>query len=150
MATAAEDPNLGSGPDEEDASLSVSESDSDSILSDDSVLPDYTSKITNGHEASTLYQACARNDPVSLRKVLERGVTKEEVMEVDINGWVRESCSYCNNTQPVNHSFGLLRCLNVKQYHWFSLLNISNRMAWCWLAAKVLWTLYTGFTAVPL
>ncbi|XP_070692965.1 photoreceptor ankyrin repeat protein [Pempheris klunzingeri] len=87
MATAAEDPHLGSGPDEDDESVSGSESDSDSILSDDSVLPVYTSEMTNGRTAATLYQACARNEPVSLQKVLERGVTKEEAMEVDINGW---------------------------------------------------------------
>lgn len=91
MATAAEDPHLGSGPDEDDVSLSGSESDSDSVLSDDSVLPEHAPERTNGREASTLYQACARNEPVSLRKVLERGVTKEEVMELDINGWVRVS-----------------------------------------------------------
>lgn len=89
MATAAEDPHLGSGPD--DVSLSGSESDSDSILSDDSVLPDYRPEVTNGREALPLYQACVRNEPASLRKVLERGVTKEEVMELDINGWVRVS-----------------------------------------------------------
>lgn len=90
MTTAAEDPHLGSGPDGDDASVSGNESDSDSILSDDSVLPDYVPEITNGRVVSTLYQACARNEPVSLRKVLERGVTKEEVMELDINGWVRD------------------------------------------------------------
>lgn len=110
MATAAEDPHLGSGPDEEDVSLSGSESDSDSILSDDSVLPDYTQDTANGGAASTLYQACARNDPVSLRKVLERGVTKEEVMEVDINGWV-SLVHDGNNSQPRNHRFGMLKCL---------------------------------------
>lgn len=89
MATAAEDPHLGSGPDEDESSVSGSESDSDSILSDDSVLPDYSPGMANGCAASTLYQACARNEPISLRKILERGVTKEEVMELDINGWVR-------------------------------------------------------------
>lgn len=91
MATAAADPHLGSGPDEDDDSLSGRESDSDSILSDDSVLPEYTPESRNGLTAATLYQACARNDVVSLQKVLERGVTKEEVMELDINGWVRVS-----------------------------------------------------------
>uniref|UniRef100_A0A665X8I6 Ankyrin repeat domain 33Aa n=1 Tax=Echeneis naucrates TaxID=173247 RepID=A0A665X8I6_ECHNA len=34
----------------------------------------------------TLYEACARNDPTSLRRIMERGVTKEEAMELDING----------------------------------------------------------------
>ncbi|XP_075966513.1 photoreceptor ankyrin repeat protein [Anarhichas minor] len=84
MATA--DVHLGSGPDEDDASLSGSESDSDSILSDDSVLPDYTPEEADGPAASTLYRACARNEPVSLQRVLERGVTKAEVTELDING----------------------------------------------------------------
>lgn len=91
MATAAQDPHLGSGPDEDDVSLSGSESDSDSILSDDSVLPDYTPEISDRREASTLYRACTRNDIIALRKVLERGVTKEEATELDINGWVRVS-----------------------------------------------------------
>ncbi|XP_033482017.1 photoreceptor ankyrin repeat protein [Epinephelus lanceolatus] len=87
MATAAKDPHLGSGPDEDDVSLAESGSDSDSILSDDSVLPDYTPEITDGCAAATLYRACVRNDTVALRKVLDRGVTKEEVGELDINGW---------------------------------------------------------------
>lgn len=91
MATAAVDPHLGSGPDEDDVSLSGSESDSDSILSDDSVLPDYMPARKDGNAATTLYEACNRNDPVTLLKVLERGVTQEEVMELDINGWVRVS-----------------------------------------------------------
>ncbi|TNN65635.1 Ankyrin repeat domain-containing protein 33B [Liparis tanakae] len=86
MATAAKVVHLGSGPDEDDDALSGSESDSDSILSDDSVLPDYTPEETDGQAASTLYQACARNESVSLQRVLERGVTKEEVRELDING----------------------------------------------------------------
>lgn len=91
MACAAEDPHLGSGPDEDDSSLSGNESDSDSLLSDDSVLPDYLPEKINGETPATLYQACARNDPGALRRVLDRGVTREEVMEVDINGWVRDA-----------------------------------------------------------
>ncbi|XP_054472349.1 photoreceptor ankyrin repeat protein [Anoplopoma fimbria] len=86
MASAAEDVHLGSGPDEDDQYLSGSESDSDSILSDDSVLPDYTPEVTDGHAATTLYRACAHNEPFSLRRVLERGVAKEEATELDING----------------------------------------------------------------
>ncbi|XP_061544745.1 LOW QUALITY PROTEIN: ankyrin repeat domain-containing protein 33B [Phycodurus eques] len=85
MATAAEDPHLGAGPDEEDGSPSGW--DSESILSDDSVLPDYTPETSDGRTASTLYQACARNDLASLRRILERGVTREEVMDLDINNW---------------------------------------------------------------
>jgi len=91
MATAAHDPHLGSDPDEDDESLLGSESDSDSILSDDSVLPDYTLQRTDSREEPTLYRACARNEPFALRRILERGVTKEEASELDINGWVRVS-----------------------------------------------------------
>ncbi|XP_018529015.1 photoreceptor ankyrin repeat protein [Lates calcarifer] len=106
MATAAEDPHLGSGPD--DVSLSGSESDSDSILSDDSVLPDYRPEVTNGREALPLYQACVRNEPASLRKVLERGVTKEEVMELDINGWNGLMVACCKGFLEIIH--GLHKC----------------------------------------
>lgn len=91
MAAAAEDPNLGSGPDEDYDSLSGDGSDSDSILSDDSVLPDYIPEVSNGHQASTLYRACACNDGDALRRILERGVMREEVMEADVNGQVRRS-----------------------------------------------------------
>lgn len=91
MAAASEDPNLGSGPDEDDDSLSGDGSDSDSILSDDSVLPDYIPEGSDRRKASTLYQACACNDCDALRRILERGVTREEVMEADVNGQVRHS-----------------------------------------------------------
>uniref|UniRef100_A0A8C2X0C5 Ankyrin repeat domain 33 n=1 Tax=Cyclopterus lumpus TaxID=8103 RepID=A0A8C2X0C5_CYCLU len=36
--------------------------------------------------AKTLYEACARNEPKSLCRILERGVTKDEAMDLDING----------------------------------------------------------------
>uniref|UniRef100_A0A3Q1G5U5 Ankyrin repeat domain 33Aa n=1 Tax=Acanthochromis polyacanthus TaxID=80966 RepID=A0A3Q1G5U5_9TELE len=36
--------------------------------------------------AKTLFEACARNDTTSLRSILERGVMKEEAMELNING----------------------------------------------------------------
>nr|XP_061833640.1 ankyrin repeat domain-containing protein 33B-like [Nerophis lumbriciformis] len=85
MARAVEDPHLGPGPDEEDGSSSGW--DSDSILSDDSVLPDYSRETWDGRTASTLYQACARNNLAALQRVLERGVAREEVMELDINNW---------------------------------------------------------------
>ncbi|XP_030623558.1 photoreceptor ankyrin repeat protein [Chanos chanos] len=86
--TVQEDPNLGSGPDEDASELSVSgdDSDSGSVLSDDSVLPDYEREVRAEGTASTLYQACARNEATSLQKVLQRGVTQDEVMELDING----------------------------------------------------------------
>lgn len=88
--TVQEDPNLGSGPDEDASELSVSENDSDSgsVLSDDSVLPDYEREDASGGSANTLYQACAKNNVAALRRVLERGVTRDEVMELDINGRV--------------------------------------------------------------
>ncbi|KAF0035005.1 hypothetical protein F2P81_012763 [Scophthalmus maximus] len=89
-------------------SLSGSGSDSDSVLSDDSVLPDYTPGITNGRTASTLYQACARNELASLRKVLERGVTKEEVMELDINSWNGLMVACCKGFVDIVH--GLHNC----------------------------------------
>ncbi|CAG5981724.1 unnamed protein product [Menidia menidia] len=87
MASTAEDPHLGSGPDDDDTRSLGRDSDSESILSDDSVLPDYTRENKNGSATSTLYLACARNEPTSLQGVLDRGVTKEEVMELDVNGW---------------------------------------------------------------
>ncbi|XP_029286530.1 photoreceptor ankyrin repeat protein [Cottoperca gobio] len=108
MATAAKDPHLGSGPDEDDVSLSGSESDSDSILSDDSVLPDYTREKTDGRLESTLYRSCAHNEPYSLRKVLERGVTKEEVTELDINGWNGLMLACCKGF--VDIVYGLYTC----------------------------------------
>lgn len=92
----SEDPLLGKGPDEDtsEVSLSESESDSGSVLSDDSVLPDYQQEGGSRGTANTLYEACARNNTLALRKVLERGVTKEEVMKVDHNGWVWVSCYF--------------------------------------------------------
>ncbi|XP_029908114.1 ankyrin repeat domain-containing protein 33B [Myripristis murdjan] len=110
MAAAVEDPHLGSGPDEDasEVSLSGSDSDSDSILSDDSVLPDYQREIANGCPASKLYDACARNEPLSLRKILERGVTKEEAMELDINGWNGLMVACCKGFLDI--VYGLHNC----------------------------------------
>ncbi len=88
MATANYDPHLGAGP-SEDSEILLEDSDSESVLSDDSVLPEYDKDEENTEPAKTLYEACAKNDPTSLRRILERGVTKEEAMELDINGRVR-------------------------------------------------------------
>lgn len=88
MATANYDPHLGAGP-SEDSEIFLDDSDSESVLSDDSVLPDYESNDNHKEPAKTLYEACTRNDPTSLRRILERGITKEEAMELDINGRVR-------------------------------------------------------------
>ncbi|XP_026776546.3 photoreceptor ankyrin repeat protein [Pangasianodon hypophthalmus] len=85
--TVHEDPDLGFGPDEDDSeSDSWDDSDSGSMLSDDSVIPDYELEDNMEGTVNTLYQACAKNQPLSLCKVLEQGVTQEEVMELDING----------------------------------------------------------------
>lgn len=91
-ARAAEDPHLGRGPDEDASAVSVPrrDSDSESVFSEDSVLPDYEREEWRGIiAASTIYEACAWNQVYSLRALLERGVTREEVMELDANGWVR-------------------------------------------------------------
>ncbi|XP_076132100.1 photoreceptor ankyrin repeat protein [Alosa pseudoharengus] len=87
-AAKEEDPHLGSGPDPEvsEVSLSGDSGDSGSVLSEDSILPDYEREEQNGGPINTLYQACSRNAAASLRRILERGVTREEVMELDING----------------------------------------------------------------
>ncbi|XP_058488420.1 photoreceptor ankyrin repeat protein [Solea solea] len=108
MARAAEDRHLGSGPNEDDVSLSGRESDSDSILSDDSVLPDYTPQVTNSRVASTLYKACAHNKAPCLQRFLDRGVTKEEVMELDINGWNGLMVACCKGFVDIVH--GLHGC----------------------------------------
>ncbi|XP_077056064.1 photoreceptor ankyrin repeat protein [Siphateles boraxobius] len=85
-SSAFEDPNLGSGPADDEISL-LEESDSGSLLSDDSVLPDYEQEDKKKGTANTLYEVCVQNDTEALKRVLERGVTCDEVMEVDINGW---------------------------------------------------------------
>ncbi|XP_029361306.1 photoreceptor ankyrin repeat protein [Echeneis naucrates] len=85
MATANDDPHLGIGP-SEDSEILLEDSDTGSVFSDDSVLPDYEKDEQEKEAPKTLYEACARNDPTSLRRIMERGVTKEEAMELDING----------------------------------------------------------------
>ncbi|XP_040009590.1 photoreceptor ankyrin repeat protein [Xiphias gladius] len=85
MATANDDPHLGAGP-SDDSEILLDDSDSWSVLSDDSVLPNYERDEKHTQPPKTLYEACARNDPASLCRILERGVTKEEAIELDING----------------------------------------------------------------
>ncbi|XP_041655830.1 photoreceptor ankyrin repeat protein [Cheilinus undulatus] len=85
MATANYDPHLGEGP-SEDSEILLDDSDSGSVLSDDSVLPEYETDEKHTEPPKTLYEACARNASVSLQRILERGVTKEEATELDING----------------------------------------------------------------
>lgn len=92
MAAAADDPHLGPGPSNDEEVL-LDDSDSGSILSDDSVLPDYKQDTVYSEPPKTLYEACSRNDPISLSNILERGVTKEEAMELDINGRVHKQAT---------------------------------------------------------
>ncbi|KAK7132422.1 hypothetical protein R3I93_018839 [Phoxinus phoxinus] len=108
--TVQEDPNLGSGPDEDASELSVSENDSDSgsVLSDDSVLPNYEREDASGGPANTLYQACAKNNAPALRRVLERGATRDEVMELDING--RNGLMLAVSKGFVDIVYGLNQC----------------------------------------
>ncbi|XP_698005.6 photoreceptor ankyrin repeat protein [Danio rerio] len=82
-----EDPHLGSCPDGDEISLLDEDTDSGSLLSEDSVLPEYELEDGKKGTANTLYEACVQNDPEALKRILERGVTCDEVMEVDINGW---------------------------------------------------------------
>ncbi|XP_077458154.1 photoreceptor ankyrin repeat protein [Stigmatopora argus] len=84
MASLCEDPHLGTGQ-SEDSEMNLDDSDSGSTLSDDSLLPNFERDDKYAEPPTTLYEACVRNDPVSLQRMLERGVTKEEAMELDIN-----------------------------------------------------------------
>lgn len=93
MATASYDPHLGAGP-SEDSEILLDDSDSGSVLSEDSVLPDYETDDSNADPAKTLYEACIRNNRTALSRILERGITREEAMELDINGRVRGGGSY--------------------------------------------------------
>lgn len=88
MATASYDPHLGAGP-SEDSEILLDDSDSGSLLSEDSVFPDYESNDKNTDPPKTLYESCIRNNPTALCRILERGITREEAMELDINGRVR-------------------------------------------------------------
>lgn len=81
----AHDDELGEGP-SEDSEILTDDSDSGSVLSDDSVLPCYEREEKYSEPPKTLYEACRRNDAPGLTSILERGVTREEVMELDING----------------------------------------------------------------
>ncbi|XP_054626633.1 photoreceptor ankyrin repeat protein [Dunckerocampus dactyliophorus] len=84
MASTSDDPHLGAGPSEY-SEISPDDSDFGSVFSDDSVLPNFERDDKYAEPPRTLYEACARNDPTSLQRILERGVTKEEAMELDIN-----------------------------------------------------------------
>lgn len=87
-----EDPDLQYEEDEEDEESGDEKEQSDvcSLLSDDSVYPIYeaaTPDIDAG-TVLTFYQCCLRNDANLLQKKLDSGVTRKEVMELDVNGRV--------------------------------------------------------------
>ncbi|CAL8275268.1 unnamed protein product [Boreogadus saida] len=91
MATLSDDPHLGRGPSDDHECLldkESDESDSGSVLSDDSVLPDYQREEEGRDQvpANTLYEACALNQVRTLTLFLEAGVTDEQAMELDVNG----------------------------------------------------------------
>jgi len=107
MASSKYDPHLGDGP-SGDSEILLDDSDSGSVLSDDSVLPQYEMEGKYTEPAKTVYEACARNDTTSLLKILERGVTKDEAMELDINGRVRWISVFpFNHTTEVTLEFGI-------------------------------------------
>nr|XP_020641740.1 ankyrin repeat domain-containing protein 33 [Pogona vitticeps] len=64
------------------------ESDTSSVLSDDSVYPVYehAPSASNDGLELTFYRCCIKNDARLVKEKLESGVTREEVMELDING----------------------------------------------------------------
>ncbi|XP_063152639.1 photoreceptor ankyrin repeat protein [Candoia aspera] len=63
-------------------------SDTSSLLSDDSVYPVYELTLFDSDDnlKFTLYWCCVKNNAKLLQDKLDRGVTREEVMELDING----------------------------------------------------------------
>lgn len=135
MAANGEDPHLGSGPDDDDDSASPGrDGDSDSILSDDSVLPPYTRETPSRGEASSLYQACACNNRSSLRRALQRGVTKDEVMELDNNGKVRDPF----NTQATIWYLSISNVIDF--YHWLWPSERPDGGVFLWLHRYGLWT----------
>ncbi|XP_013816351.2 photoreceptor ankyrin repeat protein [Apteryx mantelli] len=73
---------------EDDESSEESESsDTSSIFSDDSVCPCYELSVrADGAEDLSLYQCCLRNDAKLVQGKLERGVSRQEATELDING----------------------------------------------------------------
>ncbi|XP_068777280.1 photoreceptor ankyrin repeat protein [Struthio camelus] len=84
----ASDPELHYEEEEEDDSSEEPESsDTSSIFSDDSVYPCYELPArADGGEDLSLYQCCLRNDAALVQEKLERGVSRQEATELDING----------------------------------------------------------------
>ncbi|XP_003217040.1 photoreceptor ankyrin repeat protein [Anolis carolinensis] len=83
------DPELHYEEDEEESENQAREdSDTSSILSDDSVYPVYEHAASDKNDAAelTFYQCCISNNAMLLKQKLYSGVTRQEVMELDING----------------------------------------------------------------
>uniref|UniRef100_A0A452IAG5 Uncharacterized protein n=1 Tax=Gopherus agassizii TaxID=38772 RepID=A0A452IAG5_9SAUR len=71
---------------EEEEQEAAELSDTSSILSDDSVYPCYEpAPAADDGQSLTFYQCCARNNAKLLQEMLEQGVSREEVTELDIN-----------------------------------------------------------------
>ncbi|MBN3287232.1 AN33B protein, partial [Polyodon spathula] len=108
------DPDLDAGDLEGCSEISwVSGEDPDeaSLFSEDSVFPDYESEDSSSRGSSaalTLYQACAVNNARDLHECLERGVSEEEVLELDING--RNGLMVACYKGFVDIVFGLDKC----------------------------------------
>uniref|UniRef100_A0A8C8SI73 Ankyrin repeat domain 33 n=1 Tax=Pelusios castaneus TaxID=367368 RepID=A0A8C8SI73_9SAUR len=81
----AADPELHYEEEEEEEEDELT--DTSSILSDDSVYPCYEpAPAADAGAELTFYQCCARNYGKGLQETLEHGVSRSEVMELDING----------------------------------------------------------------
>ncbi|KAK1151007.1 photoreceptor ankyrin repeat protein [Acipenser oxyrinchus oxyrinchus] len=110
-----EDPDLDAG-DLEDCSEASWASGEDpegaSLFSEDSVFPDYDSEDSSSSRDSSaalsLYQACTENNARALHESLERGVSEEEVLELDING--RNGLMVACYKGFVDIVFGLDKC----------------------------------------
>ncbi|KAK0148661.1 Ankyrin repeat domain-containing protein 33B [Merluccius polli] len=88
MAAASEDPRPVSGPGPkvpESSHQAPGSSDLSPTLSDSA--NHCKRPQAQGCTGMAVYKACARNDSCMLLQLLRHGVTREAVMEVDINGW---------------------------------------------------------------
>uniref|UniRef100_A0A8D0C080 Ankyrin repeat domain 33 n=1 Tax=Salvator merianae TaxID=96440 RepID=A0A8D0C080_SALMN len=82
------DPELYYENDEEHEESDGRDPDACSIFSDDSVFPIYESAPSDDPDGTnlTLYRLCLKNNAKGLQEKLDSGVTREEVMELDVNG----------------------------------------------------------------
>ncbi|XP_009992392.1 PREDICTED: ankyrin repeat domain-containing protein 33 [Chaetura pelagica] len=81
------DPELHYEEEGDDEKSESEPSDTSSVCSDDSVYPCYEPSPRAGGDGDlSLYQCCAKNDARLVQERLERGVSRSEAMELDING----------------------------------------------------------------